>query len=121
MLAVQLGQKSKTSTITCSIIDLVQNFHLELIHLEHKSVDDWVSACRGLVVEEGRGRGRSRKTWEQCVKDDLKLLGLHSEWAIFRRKLLKLGRSTSHSSSSRLTLALAASTTPPPEPSVSPK
>ena len=48
-----------------------------------KSVDDWVSACRGLVVEGARGRGRSRKTWEQCVKDDLKLLGLHSEWAIF--------------------------------------
>ena len=31
-----------------------------------------------------RGRGRSRKTWEQCVRDDMKLLGLHSEWAIFR-------------------------------------
>ena len=28
-------------------------------HLEHKSVDDWVSACRGLVVEGTRGRGRS--------------------------------------------------------------
>ena len=22
-----------------------------------------------------RGRGRSRKTWEQCVRDDMKLLG----------------------------------------------
>ena len=31
-----------------------------------------------------RGQGRSRKTWEQCVKDDMKLLGLHLEWAIFR-------------------------------------
>ena len=31
-----------------------------------------------------RGRGRSRKTWEQCVRDDMKLLGLHSEWAIFK-------------------------------------
>ena len=30
-------------------------------------MDDWVSACRGLVVEGTRGRGRSRKTWEQCV------------------------------------------------------
>ena len=53
-------------------------------HLEHKSVDDWVSACRGLVVEGARGRGRSRKTWEQCVRDDMKLLGLHPEWAIFK-------------------------------------
>ena len=53
-------------------------------HLERKSVDDWVSACRGLVVEGTRGRGRSRKTWEQCVRDDMKLLGLHPEWAVFR-------------------------------------
>ena len=22
--------------------------------------------------------------WEQCVRDDMKLLGLHSEWAIFK-------------------------------------
>ena len=47
-------------------------------------MDDWVSACRGLVVEGMRGRGRSRKTWEQCVRDDMKLLGLHPEWAVFR-------------------------------------
>ena len=53
-------------------------------HLERKSVDDWVSACRRLVVEGTRGRGRSGKTWEQCVRDDMKLLGLHPEWAIFR-------------------------------------
>ena len=27
------------------------------------------------MVEGARGRGRSRKTWEQCVRDDIKLLG----------------------------------------------
>ena len=26
-------------------------------HLEHKSVDDWVSACRGLVVEGDKRSG----------------------------------------------------------------
>ena len=26
----------------------------------------------------------SRKTWERCVRDDMRLLGLHSEWAIFK-------------------------------------
>ena len=35
-------------------------------------------------MEGARSWGRSRKTWEQCVRDDMKLLGLHSEWAIFR-------------------------------------
>ena len=63
--------------INC-VADVVRQGRLRWFgHLERNSVDDWVSACRGLVVE-------GRKTWEQCVKDDLKLLGLHSEWAIFR-------------------------------------
>ena len=35
-------------------------------------------------MEGARGRGRSRKTWEQCVEDDMKLLSLPSEWAYFR-------------------------------------
>ena len=29
---------------------------------------DWVSACRGLVVEGARGRGRSRKTYSCIVR-----------------------------------------------------
>ena len=28
-------------------------------------------------------RGRGRKTWYECVKD-MKVLGLHAEWAVFR-------------------------------------
>ena len=50
--------------------------------MERKSVNDWVSACRGLVVEGGRRR--SRKIWERCVRDDMRLLGLHPEWAVFK-------------------------------------
>ena len=65
--------------INC-VADVVRRGRLRWFgHLERKSVDDWVSACRGLVVEGARGRGRSRKTWEQCVRDDMKLLGLHPE------------------------------------------
>ena len=64
------------SGINC-VADVVRCGRLRWFgHLERKSVDDWVSACRGLVVEGTRGRGRSRKTWEQCVRDDMKLLGL---------------------------------------------
>ena len=70
--------------INC-VVDVVRRGRLRWFgHLERKSVDDWVSACRGLVVEGTRGRGRNRKTWEQCVRDDMKLLGLHPEWAVFR-------------------------------------
>ena len=28
--------------------------------------------------------GRGRKTWYKCVKNDMKVLGLHPEWAMFR-------------------------------------
>ena len=40
-------------------------------HVEHKSGDDWVSACRNVVVAGVRCTGRGRKTWRECVKDDI--------------------------------------------------
>ena len=52
--------------------------------MERKSGDDWVSACRNVVVAEVRCAGRGRKTWYECVKDDMVELGLHPEWAVFR-------------------------------------
>ena len=41
-------------------------------------------------MEGARGHGRSRKTWEQCVRDDIRLLGLHSEWDLIWGKRLTL-------------------------------
>ena len=51
-------------------------------HVERKNRDDWVSVCRNVVVAGVRWVGR--KTWRECVKDDMKVLGLHPEWAVFR-------------------------------------
>ena len=48
------------------------------------SVDDWVSAYRKVKVAGARCKGRNRKTWKECVDDDMKVLGLHPEWEIFR-------------------------------------
>ena len=47
-------------------------------HLEFKEPDDWTSACRHIVVEsvKGRGRGRPRKTWQECVEEDMMKLKL---------------------------------------------
>ena len=53
-------------------------------HLERKSVDDWVSACRNMEVAGARCKGRKRKTWRKCVEDDMEVLGLQPEWAVFR-------------------------------------
>ena len=47
--------------------------------MEHKSGDDWVSACRNVVVAGVRCVGRGRKTCYECVKNDMVELGLHPE------------------------------------------
>ena len=36
-----------------------------------------------VVVAGVRCAGRGRKTWKECVKDDMVELGLHPEWAVF--------------------------------------
>ena len=48
--------------------------------MESKSGDDWVLACRNVVVAGVRCAGRGRKTWRECVE----VLGLHPEWVVFR-------------------------------------
>ena len=53
-------------------------------HLECKSIEDWVLACRNVVMVGVRCVGRDRKTWGKCVKDDMKLLRLQPECAMFR-------------------------------------
>ena len=45
-------------------------------HVERKPVDDWVKNCQELDVDGKAGRGRSRKTWLECVRGDLKDFGL---------------------------------------------
>ena len=48
-------------------------------HVECKSGDDWVLACRNVVVAGVGCEGRGRKIWYECVKNDMKVLGLHPE------------------------------------------
>ena len=67
-----------------SVAEVVRQGRLRWFgHLERRSVDDWVSACRKVVAGK-RHKGRKRKTWYESVEEDMKLLGLHPEWAVFR-------------------------------------
>src|SRR5664279_3777451 len=50
-------------------------------HLERKSPDDWVAGCRDLEVDGVKRKGRSRKTWGECVRNDMVSLGLKRDWA----------------------------------------
>jgi hypothetical protein len=45
-------------------------------HLERKCGAGWVTNCRDLVVDGDRCRGRGRKTWSDCVEEDMIRLGL---------------------------------------------
>jgi len=42
---------------------------------------EWATACREIKVEGKGGRGRGRKTWQECVNEDLKMRGLKPELA----------------------------------------
>ena len=45
-------------------------------HVQRKNADDWVSECRNLEVVGGIRKGRGKKTWIECVKTDMKKIGL---------------------------------------------
>ena len=68
-----------------SVTEVVRRGRLRWFgHVERKNGDDWVSTCRNVVVAGVRCAGRGRKTWRECVKDDMDELGLQSEWVVFR-------------------------------------
>src|SRR2546425_12874515 len=48
-------------------------------HVERKEAGDWVSKCRNLEMVGGVRKGRPRKTWMECVKEDMKECGLKKE------------------------------------------
>jgi len=50
-------------------------------HLERKNSDDCVAACRVMKVVGVRGKGRGRKTWDECVSNDMKKFSLTEEMA----------------------------------------
>ena len=69
MCSVKLSDR-KANAELLSVLDVVRRGRLRWFgHVERKQPDDEVSACRHTVVEsvKGRGRGRPRKTWRECV------------------------------------------------------
>jgi len=45
-------------------------------HMQRKDASDWVSKCRDLAVDDQRCRGKSKKTWMQCVEMDVRRVKL---------------------------------------------
>ena len=62
------------------VSDIVRQGRLRWFgHVERKDAGDWVSACRDMVVTGKRDRDRGKKTWKECVADDMKKLKLKRE------------------------------------------
>ena len=45
-------------------------------HVERKDDNDWIKRCTTWEVEGIRQRGRLKKTWWDCIKNDMENLGL---------------------------------------------
>jgi hypothetical protein len=59
-----------------SVSDVVRRSRLRRFdHVERKD-SDWVKACQRLEVAGRRSRGRGKKTWRECVAEDMRALGL---------------------------------------------
>ena len=66
-----------------AVADVVRRGRLRWFgHLERKSPDDLVSACRDMEVDGVKRKGRSKKTWRECVRNDMVSLGLKRDWAL---------------------------------------
>jgi len=55
-------------------------------YVEQKDDNDWVKRCVTWEVKGVRQRGRPKKTWWDCVKNDMESLGLSQKDAQFRNK-----------------------------------
>src|SRR5277367_5710713 len=77
ILLGKLGIRSITEMMRCNRLRWFG-------HLEQKNVDNWVSKCRNIKVQGSRRRGRPRKTWQECINNDMKVKGLSKDRAMDR-------------------------------------
>ena len=62
------------------------------VQLQRKDDVDWVKRCTEYEVSGYVGRGRGRKTWKECVENDLKRLSLDPSVATDRESWRRLVR-----------------------------
>ena len=64
------------------VSDLVRRSRLRWFgHVVRKDDQQWVRKCMDFKVDGSAGRGRPRKSWLECVNDDMKKFGLKKEMA----------------------------------------
>ena len=68
------------------VSDLVRRSRLIWFgHVIRKDDQQWLRKCMDFKVDGSAGRGRPRKSWLECVNDDMKKFGLKKEMAFHFR------------------------------------
>ena len=63
------------------VVDVVRRARLRWFGHVELMEENWVSACRNIKVAGKVSRGRGRKTWRECVNEDMRTCGLMVEMA----------------------------------------
>ena len=90
MYGVKLNERKKSEELKRTLISQFDNQKKSRLrwfgHVERKEYNDWVKHCITWEVEGIRQRGRPKKTWWDCVKNDMESLGLSQKDAQSRNK-----------------------------------
>jgi hypothetical protein len=84
-VGVTLKDRKSCEELRCKlgledISDVVRRGRLRWFgHVEHDEDGDCVKACQNSEINGDRGRGRGRKTWRECVWNDMKVMKLKVE------------------------------------------
>jgi len=59
------------------VVDVIKRGRLLWFgHVDRKPREEWVKMCRDLVVVGAQGKGKGKKTWQECVNADIKQMRL---------------------------------------------
>jgi len=89
MCGVKLNERKKSEELLGlePVSLMVKKSRLSWLgHVERKDDNDWVKCCITWEVEGIRQRGCPKKTWWDCVKNDMESLGLSQKDAQSRNK-----------------------------------
>ena len=90
MCGVTLSNRIKSEEVNkrLGIVGVMETVRKGLLrwfgHVERKEGGDWVSRCRDLQVDGKGCRGRGKKTWRECVNEEMKKRGVRPELAKHR-------------------------------------
>ena len=77
MCGASVGDRVSSSKLKSAVADVIRRRILAWYgHVHRKGDADWVKGCTMMVVVRTVPTGRLKKTWQNCVSEDLQLMCL---------------------------------------------